>query len=172
MTDTVIPKRLQVHSDEAVQKSRREEKELQDRQAGYIQQMSKFSRHFREHLTGDQLTAAERLLSKIEITSRAGAATAAYDGIPVTGITFGSKTIADRTLDAFDHIRQCKRAIAEVFTAYDLFFFLKTALERDMSPQELGDYLNKCSTIKMGQKKRRAVAIELMKQATAAIISI
>lgn len=172
MTDTVIPKRLQVYSDEAVEKSRREEKELQDRQSSYIRSLPKFARYFRDHITGEQMTAAEKLLREIEITVKSGNATASYDGVSISAATFGSKTPTERTLEAFEHIRKCRQTLAEQLNTYDLWYYLSTALIEDLAPQELGNRIVVSGPLRLGEKRRRAIAINIIDTATCAILQV
>ena len=174
MSDTVIPRSILKHSDDARAKAQAEEKELQERQSAYVRQQSKFSRYFGEHLPGDQITAAERLLREVEISRQSGAACASYDGMPVSAVTFGSKTPSERALEAFQHIRKCRTVIAEVLGPYpyDAYFYLETALIRDLSPQELGDMLIISAPVRFGQKRRRQIAVNIIDQATRAIMSV
>lgn len=172
MSDTQIPRSLLKHSDDAIRKARDEEAEIAARQEAQAKAQSKFERYFRDHIDGRQMSAALRLLHKIEATHQSGAAVQSYDGMPVTAVTYGAKTPSDHIMNAFDHIRRCKAACRAVPSPYDLYWYLERALVRDLAPQELADELVIPVEMRFGQKRRRQIAINIIQQATRLIESV
>lgn len=167
-----IPRHLLKHSDEETEKKQDEDDKLSERQRAHRKSQSRFSRYFGERLSGEQITAAERLLSAIEVCEIAGNATASYDGISISTVSFGPKDgLPERVLYASELMRRSRRAIAESSTSpFDRFDILQRALTEDLTPQATGDMIARQYRLKKNEKDRRELAYELIDQATKPII--
>ena len=174
MTQPSIPKRLLKHSDEDDGKKRDEDAELSKRQQAQRAAQSKFSRYFGERLSGEQITAAERLLHAIQVCETAGNATASYDGISISSVSFRPKDgLPDRVIYAREFIRHSKRAIADSsLSPFDRFEILERALVEDMAPQAAGDFVARLYRLRRNEKERRQLAFDLIDQATKPIIAV
>ena len=114
------------------------------------------------------------MLHAIQVCVTAGNATASYDGISISSVSFGPKDgLPDRVIYAREFIRHSKRAIAESsLSPFDRFEILERALIEDMPPQATGDMIATLYRLKKNEKDRRELAFEIIHQATFPIISV
>ena len=127
--DVKIPKRLLTQDpNDKTAGQKAAEDDVEQAHSNYVRTASRFEQYFSEHLSGEQTTAAGRLSKAIEIAMTAGSAKAPYDGVSITSVAYGPRDgLQDYVLYAFDDIRRCKDALAQVLTPYNLFHILEDA---------------------------------------------
>ena len=173
VTRTKIPRRLLKYSDDETPQQAQDRENLQTARRAYHARMSKFTREFRDILTGEQMTATEKLSNAIDVLHRSGNAVASYDGVSITSVTYGPKDgVTDHIMHAMDLIRRCRTALNGVLMPYDLYSVLEIALINDYTPQELGDVVAKKYRLKAGRDKRRGIAVNLIETAAQRIVPV
>ena len=148
-----IPRQLLKHSDEENKKRREDDERLNKARKDYLSSQGKFSRYFGDHLTGEQLTALLRLKHAFEIREISGNARSCYDGVSIQNVSFGSKSYADKVIDAETFIKRCTRAVVADVQPFHVsaWWLVEHSLNNDLSPQEAGNLYCR----HLGDKKRR-----------------
>lgn len=165
-----IPRRIKKIDGDEENRRANEASQIDDARRSYRAQQSRFSRYFGQRLSGEQITAAEKLLIAMETAIKAGNATPNYDGVSITGLTYGPKDgLADHVIYALEKIRECRKRCADSLGAYDYARTLFDALLNDRTPQEVGDLL---VGIRAGQKRRRDIAFSIIGTATQLIVPV
>ena len=173
LNDTHIPRRLLKYSDDETQREKSGRENLEKAERAYHARASRFTRYFGPILSGEQMTAAERLSNALETAHKAGNASPSYDGVSITSVAFGPKDgLTDHVLYAFDDIRRCRDALTLVLTPYKMFEILESALVNDLPPQELGDLVARQYRLSFGRVKRRELAVSLVETATKNIVPV
>lgn len=171
-------KRLIVHSDEANAKKRHsaegENAFFESALDKIIKARGKFERYFGEILSGDEMAACKRLRTALEIVDAAGWSNGSYDGLGVDSLSYGSRTVQQRVLNAVTYAKACERGvIGQVQNRHhDAWAALRDAIENDRPPQDAGDELCRRRKDKRNEKARRALAVEIISQAARAIVDI
>ena len=150
-----------------------EEQRLAESVAAVRSSQSRFERWFGEAIDGDQMGAAIRLRHAMQTVEIGGNARMAYEAGGVNSLTFGSKTISEKVLEASTYIRLCQRAVIGEVQMYhhDAWACLKAAVSQDMTPQETGAWINVTRKDRKNRDAARLLAITIIDKATRAILT-
>lgn len=156
------------------EQARKDESDLRQIEAQNVRVESSFAKAFRPILSGEQMAACEMLRAAFGKIATAGNATPSYDGISVDTFSFGSKTISDDVCRALAYERSCMIAVVSAVQMihHDAWRAFKTAIDADLSATELGEWLNRSRKDRMGEKRRRAIAVDIVERSSSAVLSI
>jgi len=154
-----------VHSDAALERQRYEDSLPKPKMV-----YSAFERGFGPVLSGNQMGACMRLRKAHDIVEIAGNAKMGYEGQGIDNLSYGSKTIAERVLFARGYLRQCEREVVSrvQMKHHDGWRVLQDAIIYDLPPQAVGDRYRNW----MGRDKRRACAVDVVLDASTAILNV
>ena len=168
-----IPRQLLKHSDEETAKEKAKSDDIQKRQDVARKAQSVFSREFGKSIGAEQITAAEKLLGAFETCEIAGNATASYDGISISSVTFGPKDgLPDKVLYAREFIRKSQAELNLVLSPYPLFSILQSALLHDLTPRQVGQFCARFAKKSWKIRRQQQVGVETIDTATAPVVRV
>jgi len=166
---------LLVYSDEGREAEKQDDSDLKEAIQRHVNtRKGDFELHYHHALNGAQMSACLRLRSAIQSIEISGNASMSYDGVGIDRITFGAKTIQESVLDAIQFLKACKRAVQSDVQPFhhDAWRIFEHAIIADLTPQMTGQFICESRGDKMGRERQRALAIEIVGLASAAILKI